>query len=116
MSLISPVYADELGKIAPSNILTDDSGIWTPTGGFNWGNIGQWIVSMLFAVAAVLCLIFLIWGGVSFITSGGDSSKVASARNRMIFSAIGMIVVGASFAIWNLVMNILGITELNFGL
>ena len=115
MSLISPVYAEELGKIAPSNILTAATGIWSPTDGFNWGNIGQWIVSMLFAVAAVLCLVFLIWGGVSFILSNGDNSKVATARNRMIFSAIGMVVVGASFAIWNLVMNILGITELNFG-
>lgn len=57
---------------------------------------------MLFAIS-VLSLIFLIVGGIQWISSGGDKAKVQGARNRITYAIIGLIVAFLAFAIINLV-------------
>ncbi len=52
---------------------------------------------LLFAGAVALFLI--IWGGIRFITSGGDPKQVAGAQKIITYALIGLIVVLLSFAI-----------------
>jgi hypothetical protein len=35
----------------------------------------------------------VIYGGFKYITSGGDSGKVTSAKNTIVYAAIGLVVV-----------------------
>jgi hypothetical protein len=35
----------------------------------------------------------IIWGGLRYITSGGDSAKITSAKNTIIYALIGLVVV-----------------------
>ncbi|GIW62168.1 MAG: hypothetical protein KatS3mg089_1020 [Patescibacteria group bacterium] len=63
------------------------------------------ILTYLLIAGALVAIIFLIWGGIKWITSGGDKTKVESARYTIIGAIIGLIVVFGSFLIINLVLK-----------
>ncbi len=84
----------------------------TSDGGFgNWfGNI----MTVAMTLAAILVFGFLIWGAVEWITSGGDKSKVESARNKISNAVMGLIVLAAVTALFVVVEEFLGIDVLTF--
>jgi len=53
----------------------------------------------------VIAVVILIISGFRFINSGGDSGKVASARNGIIYSAIGLLVIIVARVIVSFVLN-----------
>lgn len=57
------------------------------------------IVNILLYVAGVVAIIFMILGGLKLITSTGDSGKVASGRNTILYASIGLIVTVLAYAI-----------------
>lgn len=78
--------------------------------------VGQ-IINFAFLVAILIALAFLIYGGVKWITSGGDKADVEGARNHVIASVVGLIVVFLSYFIINLVVQFFTgkpLTELEF--
>lgn len=80
---------------------------------YNIENLGQLIsaaVGSLLIIAALLAFIFLILGGIQWITSGGDKSGMEAARNKITHAIVGLIIVGAAWAIMILVQNFLGIS------
>lgn len=62
----------------------------------------------LFMGAITLAVIFTLVAGISFITSRGDSIKLASARRRLMFAIIGLVVVISAFVVVSLVIRFLG--------
>jgi len=77
------------------------------------GNLGQLIsalVGSLLIIAALLAFFFLILGGIQWITSGGDKAGMEAARNKITHAIVGLIIVGAAWAIMILIQNFLGIT------
>lgn len=54
------------------------------------------IVNILSWIVGVAAVIMVIVGGFRFITSGGDSNSVASARSTVLYAVIGLII--AAFA------------------
>lgn len=71
------------------------------------------VVTILLIAAALIALFFLIWGGIRWITSGGDKSKVESARNTIIASIIGLIIALLAFFIITVVLGVFNITLTN---
>lgn len=51
------------------------------------------LFNAIFFLAGLVATIFLIMGGVNYITSTGDSGRVAKAKNTVMYSIIGLIVV-----------------------
>ncbi len=64
------------------------------------------IISLVFIIAAMITFAYLVYGAISWITSGGDKSKVEAARNRITSAVIGLLILAATWAIFLLVMNI----------
>jgi hypothetical protein len=56
-------------------------------------NVVNAIVTILSYVAGVAAIIMIIYSGLRYITSGGDTGKVSSAKNALIYALIGIIVV-----------------------
>lgn len=54
----------------------------------------------LFFIGA-LAFVFVIWGGILFVTSGGDAEKTTKARNTLLYAVIGIIVVVLAWVIVN---------------
>ncbi len=69
-------------------------------------------VNILGVVGALAALLFLIWGGIKWITSGGDREKLESARRTVIFAIIGLVVIILSYVVINLVGGVLGINTI----
>lgn len=80
-----------------------------PTGGFSDKgiNVIQAALSLMLGVGMILTLVFVILAGIQWAISGGDKQKIASARKRLIFAIVGMLVIVSAFFIVNLVTFIL---------
>ena len=77
------------------------------------GDVGSLIsalVGTLLIIAALLAFFYLILGGIQWITAGGDKAGMETARNKITHAIVGLIIVGAAWAIMLLVQNFLGVT------
>ena len=79
----------------------------------DFGQLINGVLSFVMVIAALLVFLYLIWGGIEWITSGGDKGKTETARNKITSAVIGLIVVAASYAILTLALNFLGFSDLN---
>lgn len=78
-----------------------------------FGRIVGLIISVLLIAAVIVSIIFLIWGGIRWILSGGDKAGVENARNTIIAAIIGLVISLAAFFIINIIGQILGIQLFN---
>src|SRR5689334_19684531 len=62
------------------------------------------IVNVLLVLAALIAAIFILYGGVRYITSRGDEDEAAAAKNTILYAVLGLIVIGLSAAIVNFVI------------
>lgn len=67
------------------------------------------IVDLLFYVAAFLAIVYLIIGGVRWITSKGDKVGVEAARKQIVAAVVGLVVVAGAFLILKVIFGILGV-------
>lgn len=81
-----------------------------PSGSADGEIFVQTIVNSLFGLAAILAIIFLIWGGMQWSASGGDKQALDAAKKRITYSIIGLVVVILSFVLVNFVGSFLGVT------
>ncbi len=88
-----------------------------PTGFFNDPNqLITNLVNIAFVIAVILVFFYLIWGGIEWITSGGEKGKTESARNKITAAVIGLIILAAAFAILTLTLQLLGYADLQTAL
>ncbi len=66
------------------------------------------IVNIFSAIVGVVAVIMIIVGGLKYITSGGDSSKVSGARNSIVFALVGLIIVALAQVIVHFVLTNVG--------
>ena len=59
--------------------------------------------TLLFILGAVSVIVIIV-GGFQYATSGGDSSKVTSAKNTILYAVIGLVVAILAYAIVNFVL------------
>ncbi len=71
--------------------------------------ISQEIIPLFFPVAGVAMLIYLIYGGYTWMLSSGDPKKVAQAQGIITNAIIGFIIIFASYWIVQLVGELLDI-------
>ncbi len=104
----SQVFADPITGANNENVRLCPGGIGgvvcnTPSEGLE-GLVGT-VLTYLFIAAAIIAIIFLIWGGIKWITSGGDKTKVEAARHTIVGAIIGLVIVFASFFIITTILN-----------
>jgi uncharacterized membrane protein YuzA (DUF378 family) len=62
-------------------------------------------VNILSLVVGAAAVITLIWAGFKYITSGGDTNKVANAKSTLIYAIVGIAVVGLTQVLVHLVLS-----------
>ena len=70
-------------------------------------------ITILFIVATVASLVFLVLGGIKWITSGGDKANLEQARNWIVAAAVGLIITFASYFILNFILELFGLNSIN---
>jgi hypothetical protein len=63
------------------------------------------IVNLLSWVVGVVAVIAIIIGGFRFVTANGDASKVASARNTILYALVGLVIVATAQLIVKFVLG-----------
>lgn len=92
------------GSILTTNVSAQvDSGIKAATTSEMEGRsvdstIGS-IVDVLMWVVGILSVVMITWSGFRYITSAGDTSKLASAKNTLIYAVVGLIIAIMAYAI-----------------
>jgi TRAP-type C4-dicarboxylate transport system permease small subunit len=72
----------------------------------------QFAVSIIFTLAIILALGYLIYGAVQWIISEGDKQKVQTARQAIIYSIVGLVIIFMSFFIISLISHFFGVNLL----
>lgn len=67
-------------------------------------------VQLLLIVAGIIAFLYLLLGGIQWITSGGDKAGVDAARQKILHAIIGLIVVFATWSLITLLEKFLGVT------
>ncbi len=62
------------------------------------------ITNLVTMVAGALAVILIIYGAIKYITSGGDSSNIQSAKNTIMYALIGVAVIALAQTIINFVV------------
>jgi hypothetical protein len=93
----------------PNGPIEIDPPVGVPTGGLDGdggglaGMIARYGLTLLLVAAVLLSLVYLVLGGIQWITSGGDKSKLQTARNKMMYAIIGLVVSFLAYFIVGLV-------------
>lgn len=79
----------------------------------SFGGLMNGLLSFVMVIAALLVFFYLIWGGIEWITSGGDKGQTEKARNKITAAIIGLVILAAAYAVLTLALNFLGFNDLN---
>ncbi len=63
-------------------------------------------INLLFVVAAILALAFLVIGGVKWLTSQGEKEGITKARETIVAAVVGLIIIFLSYLIVNFLLNL----------
>ncbi len=73
-------------------------------------------IALALIAACFLCLLFIIWGGITFILSAGNEDKVKKAVHTIRYAIIGLLFTFAAFFIVSIMSRVLGIPfNIDFG-
>jgi hypothetical protein len=64
----------------------------------------QTIINTVLAITGAIAVLIVVLAGIRLIFSQGDSGQIATARNAIIYSLVGLIVIMFVFAIVNFVV------------
>ena len=62
-------------------------------------------INWVIGIAGVVSVVFVIYGGIMYITSAGDAGKVEKAKKTIIYSLIGLVIVALSVIISSFVSS-----------
>ena len=68
------------------------------------GNLIGTVITLIFIVAIVIALFYLIWGGIKWLLSGGDKGKVDAARSHIVAAIVGLVIIFLSYFILSVVV------------
>lgn len=76
---------------------------------FNGANaIVPKVINLMLFVVGVLAIFMMIYGGIRYVLSGGDNTKVKDAKNTILYAILGLIVAILGYAIVSWIVSMLG--------
>lgn len=63
------------------------------------------ILNVFLTLMGIITVIVVIYAGVQYITSAGESHKTSTAKATIVYALAGLIIIGLSFVIVNFVLG-----------
>ncbi|HUS60257.1 MAG TPA: hypothetical protein VMX76_02630 [Nevskiaceae bacterium] len=92
--LVGVVHAQEINIEPPAG--------WGNLANITVPNVVATIIKLILIVAAIIAFVFLVFGGIKWITSGGDKEGTQAAQKTLTAALIGLLIVFAAWAIMTL--------------
>ena len=80
-------------------------GLINPLGSRSIGDIAAAIIKYASGIAGTLMMIYLIWGGVQYMTAS-DQKGTQAARGRIVWAILGIAVIFLAYVLISAVMSI----------
>jgi hypothetical protein len=64
---------------------------------------------LIFFFAAILAFVYIVIGGIQWITAGGDKPAAQAARDLITAAVVGLVIVVAAFGITWIITSVFGI-------
>jgi hypothetical protein len=88
-----------------TNDPTADCNTITGNAGTNVNTMVATIINIFSWIVGVVSVIMIIWGGFKYITSGGESGGVTSAKNTILYAIVGLVIVALAQVIVKFVLQ-----------
>ena len=82
-----------------------------PCGATNVSTVGEMVIRVtnwILGFAGAIAVLFIIWGGIQYLTAAGNEKQVASAKTTLTNAIIGLVVILLAGVIMLLVSNAAG--------
>ncbi len=79
--------------------------------GCEGNGIFKTIVNVILFLVGAIAVIMLVFGGVKYTVSNGDSNAVTSAKNTIMYAIVGLVVAILAYAIVNFVITSINSTQ-----
>ncbi|MFA5076048.1 MAG: hypothetical protein WC480_01375 [Patescibacteria group bacterium] len=117
-SLLTPALAVENALLDIENMaktgaqVAGEGGYYTgddpAVGAKVWVESTSYIIRIIITFVGVLFFVLMIYGGVLWMTAGGNEEQVKKARSILIQALVGIVIVFAAYAVTVLVFYVLG--------
>jgi Type IV secretion system pilin len=101
----SPVLFADAQKVVCDGAILIAGGDCDPATGRGLQKILKAVTTVFAWVLGILAVILIIFGGLKYVTSGGDSNKVSSAKNTILFAIVGLVVAAVAQPFVNFVIS-----------
>jgi hypothetical protein len=98
------VYADAAGAACQA-IGSDADCAAAPKGSVSINKIIRTVVNLLSIAVGIAAVVMLIIGGLKYITSGGDSNQISSAKSTLTYAIVGLVIAALAQFIVQFVLN-----------
>ncbi len=71
------------------------------------------VIGGLTTLSSFFFLLYFVLGTFSWVTAGGDQSKISKARDQMVQGALGMIVIVGAYSVIGTIGTVLGLKLLS---
>lgn len=103
---ISSVSAACSGTGAKGQVLSGVGETGGDCNGSGFTSVLSTVVSIISYIAGALAVIMIIVAGLKYITSGGDSNKIGSAKSTLVYAIVGLVIAALAELIVHFVINV----------
>jgi len=97
----NPLFSDEMNQLSGRAFLQ---------------KVLNLVIELLFIGGSIIFFIMLLSGGIRWIASGGDKTRLEGARGQITHALIGLVILLSAFAIIKLIGTLFGVDLLNLSL
>ena len=107
INLLKPAQEQGVGFVQANTDVSNSSALL--------GHFISTILQGVMVISLLIVLTFLVWGAVEYMSSGGEKSKLETARNKITGAITGLIILASVLAIFFFVQDMLGVHILSSG-
>ena len=108
-ALTVPVFADDVCSSSAPSEVKEAAGC---NGNKNaLPNIIVGILNAIIIVSSIVAVIWIVIGGVYYMTSTGDPGKIKKAKDTILYAVIGLVICALSYAIVNFTIGMMNGTN-----
>ena len=63
------------------------------------------VIIAILGIIGALALLMFVWGGLLWMTSGGNSDRIKKGRDTLVWASIGLLIIFASYSLVNTIFK-----------
>jgi hypothetical protein len=63
------------------------------------------VINWILGFSALIAILFIIWGGIQYLTAGGNEDQASKGRKTITNAILGLVIAGLAYAVVNAVVT-----------